>query len=88
MLHGPVLAAPDQAQWPGRGAAGSSSVDPDIAAAVDCGTFHAARTERLYRGPARSLSLQQRDWLRPGRRSWPCCRARLRLSSAREAHVA
>ena len=34
-----------------------------------------------------SLSLQQRDWLRPGRRSWPCCRARLRLSSA-EALIA
>ena len=64
------------------------SVDPDIAAAVVCGTIHAARTERLFRGPARSLSLQQRDWLRPGRRSWPCCRARLRLSPAREALIA
>ena len=39
-----------------RGAGGSSSVvDPETAAAVDCGTFHAARTERLFRRPARSF---------------------------------
>ena len=37
---------------------------------VDCGTFHAARTERLFRRLAR------------------CCRAGLRLSSAREAKAA
>ena len=29
-----------------------------------------------------SLSLQQRDWLRPGRRSWPCCWARMVLEAA------
>ena len=58
------------------------------AAPVDCGTLHAASTEHFFRCPASrlvSLSLQQRDWLRPGRRSWPCCRARHRLLSAREA---
>ena len=57
----------------------------DPAAPVDCGTFHAARTERFFSCPARrlvSLSLQQRDWLRPGRRSWPCCWARMVLEAA------
>ena len=60
-----------------RREANLTRIDP--AAPVDCGTFHAARTERFFRGPARrlvSLSLQQRNWLRPGRRNWPCCRAR------------
>ena len=48
---------------------------------VGCGTFLAASTERLFSRPARSLGvssvdlpllpLQECDWLRPGRRSWP-----------------
>ena len=43
------MAAPDS------GAAGGSSVDPNIAAPVDCGTFDAANTDHLFRSPARSL---------------------------------
>ena len=59
---------------------------------VDCGTFHPARTERLFRGPARclvSLCLSPAKRLASTRTTQlVCCRARLRLSSAREAHVA
>ena len=43
------------ARRPGRGAAGSSSVvDPETAAPVHCGAFHAARSELLFRRPAHS----------------------------------
>ena len=59
---------------------------------VDCGTFHPARTERLFRDPARclvSLCLSPAKRLASTRTTQlVCCRARLRLSSAREAHVA
>ena len=44
----------------GRGAAGGSSVHPDTAAPVDCGTFLAALTERLFRS---LTSSHQQDFL-------------------------
>ena len=82
-------------EWrPGRGVAGGKSVFPDTAEPVGCGTFLGALTERLFRRLARSLvssvgiPLLEREWSRSGRRSWPCCRARLQLSSAQEAHIA
>ena len=43
-----------------RGVAGGSSVHPDTAAPVDCGTFLAALTERLLGSPASS---HQQDFL-------------------------
>ena len=42
-----------------QGAAGGSSVDPNTTAPVDCGSFLATLTERLFRRPARSSSHQQ-----------------------------
>ena len=65
------------ARRPGRGAAGGSSVDPDTATPVDCGTVLAGVTEHLFRRPARvrgfissaglpllPQALQGRDWRR------------------------
>ena len=73
----------NSARRPGRGTVGSSSVvDPEAAAPVKCGTFHPPCTNAAPPLQQRSLSLQHCDWPRPGRRSWPCCRARLRLSPA------
>ena len=55
-------------------------VDPNAVSAVDCSTFLAASTERFFRRLASSLvpsailpllPLQERDWVRPGRRCWP-----------------
>ena len=43
MGQGVVL--PHAFGWPGQGEAGGSSVNLDIAALVDCGTFLAALTE-------------------------------------------
>ena len=48
------------AKGSGRGAAGGSSVHPDTAAPVDCGTFLAALTERLFRS---LTSSHQQDFL-------------------------
>ena len=76
------LAAPQQVQREAARArrGGRLIVDLDAVSAVDCSTFLAARTERFFRRLASSLvlsaivpllPLQERDWVRPGRRCWP-----------------
>ena len=101
------LAVPEQAQreaarGPGRGADRGSSVDPNTAAPIDCGTFLAASTESLFSRPACSIvlslglpliPLQERDWLRHCGKDDTAGlnargRARLLLSSGRETDVA
>ena len=84
------LAAPEQAQREAvRARCGrSSSVDPNTAALLNCGTFQVLAALRapywtplLPSGQQPHLPLEERDWLRPGRRSWPCCTVRFPLSS-------
>ena len=57
MLHNHAeLAAPDQAQREAARARCGGKLNSETAAPVNCGTFHAARAERLFRGLARSSS--------------------------------
>ena len=82
------------ARRPGRGAAGSSSVDPDTAArwqpflqpslSASSAMRHASSSHRH----AFLLPLQQRDWLRPRRRSWlRCTAATAHLLEKRTLHM-
>ena len=83
------LAAKEQAQREAARArrGGRLIVDPDAASQVDCGTFLAARTERLFRRLSSSLvtsgglpilPLQERDWFdqddAAGLDAFNCCR--------------